>query len=211
MTYWYTQWDWKITIRRVELFEGTRIYVGMFESTMFGYVWEISNWFKTQKHIIYTYTISSIRRQTHSKDPSLSGTSKKSLVYNVTVDQSTKEGVDFPLPNLTISLPQQFGFHQKTWGFTWFHMISLVKSIQFGWEIKKHNGISRNDLPRRHSPPGGPIPSCCSVSSRGTPYWVDWKIVPPRRDSRTGGGPWVPHRCSLYLLKNPMPLRWNNS
>ena len=42
-----------ITIRTVELFEGTWIYVGMFESTVLGYVWEILNWFQTQKLTIY--------------------------------------------------------------------------------------------------------------------------------------------------------------
>ena len=43
----------RITIRTVELLEGTWIYMGMLESTVFGYVWEILDWFQTQQLTIY--------------------------------------------------------------------------------------------------------------------------------------------------------------
>ena len=132
ITYWYTQWDWKITIRRVELFEGTRIYVGMFESTMFGYVWEISNWFKTQKHIIYTHILIFCRFVAKHivKTHRFLEQAKNQWFTMSRVDQSTKEGVDFPLPNLTISLPEYI-YISTVWispkkqgdshDFTWFH------------------------------------------------------------------------------------------
>ena len=161
ITYWYTQWDWKITIRRVELFEGTRIYVGMFESTMFGYVWEISNWFKTQKHIIYTHILIFCRFVAKHivKTHRFLEQAKNQWFTMSRVDQSTKEGVDFPLPNLTISLPEyiyiyinSLDFTKKTGGFTWFHMISLVKSIQFGF-----NQETNRDFKKR--PPLAPLAS----------------------------------------------------